>query len=483
MATAHQSGPRFEGDTTYPLTAEERRQFLSQFSFDTEYERDMPDKWRSLGWSEEMIAQSLASHKMTPEEQKKVFESIEKMLDTPYGCRLARESIASGEKYTLGKSQDDNVTGSATPFSSDISINFKTCDTPEQIGATLFHEMRHTQQNSTWNKIRGFRRTDAPTQALSAQAELELDIGSDTAYYAEFKSEYDKFLAYAQNPNGQDVPEGGIEFKPKEGLSSEQLTSAQKSYAFQMAGERMEERFQNTFNTDLEDWRPGEHILSRDIATMQETYKSQDESNESEASAQQSCFDYLRSVKDNNNKKPPQKYTAENLRGLDEYINKEASTLGEDAPLVKEMRSVLKKMQGNHPKLSNQEMGTLSFLLARQYPNLNEHSRNKLAIEAGMAYDSNLSETRKANDPVRDQLMTETQRMTGNPYLTPTYAQEQDIKAGKEVELAQNNEQTTESTQEHGSANTALAGVGKDITAEQVEQATSQTQTETTRDV
>ncbi len=433
------SGALFDGDETYPLSGEERTQFHQSYNY--EPQTRFYDK---------------RSSRLTPTESGTLRLGFDSLLDnSPTARALARESNDSGLRFAPYKFDSDSLAGQNPYFSTLFGIDIDEFETPENAAAVGFHEMYHCQQSHILNTtLRGEHGSDIVPQAISAQLATDVKnelgteiLGFDPAYHAAFNKLRNECLAYAQGQGER--PDDAMRFKPKAGLSELQLQAAQEAYADQESAKIMRERFEKTFETELEDLRPGEHVMSLEIACKQERYRGQGATEE-----EQNAF--------------ADKYKLSNIQ---QCVQKEVERLGKDNPLSGAMQSALAKRERNK-KLTPQEESVLQYAVGTKTPDLNEHHRNVLQLSATANYDAGLSENQKANNPVRDALRTQVQRQINNPYLTPTYQQEQDIKAGREVELAQNNTQTPENTGTKGSTSRTLASAGQDITEAQPEKPT-----------
>ncbi len=438
-------GPLYKGDETYPLSDAEIQEYNNRF---------------------------FIRGNVSEDDAKKMSRGIASTLSYPAGIKRARESLETGATYhvSIGATNMDErgQTIDTLPWNDErINIAPKILsESPESVGSIITHEAIHDEENWFESHFGEKVASDAPTWAYETQ--LASDIYNSTGkrletlnpvYHNDFMNEYNKCLAHAKDPQNTDRPDGATRFKPRDGLSPEIYEIAQKRWAYENASNIMREKFEKTFTTELEDWRPAEHIMSTDIAFQREMYAAQDDASDEEKAA----------FKNRNN--------ISNIRNC---VQSEVERLGKDNPLSGAMNSALSKLE-NKKSLTDKDLAVLNYATAAT-PGLNKHHKNGLSVLAGQVYDIGLSEKQKANDPVRDALQTEIQQRTENPYITPTYQQEQDMKAGKELKVAQNETTTPENAETKGSATRALANAGQNITEQQVENP-NQMQQDITRDV
>ncbi len=419
VATQKQTyGPRFAGDTSYPLSPEEQRVFLDE----------------RIGFFKDV----------TEEQKKLLIESIKTTFETPAGRSAVRTAINSGETFFFTVKDLENASMAAhenlhPAIQGRIYIDPDTFkQLPESIGATALHETMHIQQYAFINFFRSEVSNDAPTQAFSSQMALETfhrtkgktNIGFDHVYQDVFDQEFKACYQYACNP-GAEPPEGMEKFEPTGNVSGKELDEVRRAYAHQMAATRAMKRFEDTFRTPLEDWRPGTHIMSLDIAETQEVYRDNASSLEAENYSNINKLFYT--LSSNKNIGLPT-----NVNLLTTCAQKEAAAVGENTPLGKALLRAAQKLGRKKQRLSPQDIAVLRYATGKHLSNLDEHHRNAIIISAAKIFDTEPRKRDKATDAVRDQLMLETQKVTGNPYLTPTRTQRQAMERGEPLTLASN---------------------------------------------
>lgn len=208
-------------------------------------------------------------------------KSLEEAMKTPTGREQVREIIKSKDEFRVFgfNDSDPGLGGYNNVGSQDVYINLnnKYIHQPKKIGGTILHELLHARQTSETEDSKVL--LDAETQALSYQLDVETKSSNQSVQYQKsFEYNKGKWLRIAKTGR---YPKdfNGLKFKPVQGLSAEELKTAQEMYANQMAS--LETRAQATkdFSKPASEWGKNPSLKYPDygLAAHRESYSMQDD--------------------------------------------------------------------------------------------------------------------------------------------------------------------------------------------------------------
>ncbi len=225
----------FEGQTNHPLSPEELNEFRSRSTVfvkgvDKEeqikiFNRILNDANKSPT-ARSIIRQALQANESFHYDFRKNIAKRDEKGNPKSGFMGGYNSILFRDKITL-----DKVLVNST----------KREDRIESI-STFVHETFHDLQNVD-SFFTDKYLMDAETQAISSQITYEFDK-KDKNYGLHYTQNYKKWLDYAKTGKiPADAPKNFLQFKPIQGLSSEELKEAQKQFAAQMASQETQAKF------------------------------------------------------------------------------------------------------------------------------------------------------------------------------------------------------------------------------------------------
>ena len=258
MSKNSSSEQLFEGQTTHPLSQEEKAELFKKCRLIN------PDENSNQQFS----------------------DAINVLNQTPTGAQTLRYMLEADDTFRFDMKGNPNSTSVAayTPISDVVTFHADLTHEPTQMAMSLAHEATHDLQSS---QTKYFARAlagksvskvlhDAETQALTQQLAYELNVNSssdlqieviaqnnerdglppkeakeaaisytlepDTEYNQVYAASYKMWQEYAHNP--EKTPKGCLKFTPKEGVDIEE---AKEAYVKQMASQHTRAIFAKDF--------------------------------------------------------------------------------------------------------------------------------------------------------------------------------------------------------------------------------------------
>lgn len=253
----------FNKSTMHPLSKDERDAFFERF--------DLTGRNFTFG-----------------SDRRKIRAALNRALETPTGREQARQIInyepkdfkfeiecsSFGDKLLeIRGSRGANVSQRTT------YIHSETLNSVDESAEILMHELKHARQHKgSYSNVQA----DSETQALTVQMGLELGHGSinstDPSYNKSFYINYKKWLDIAKNP--RKTPEGALKFQPSKELSSQELRTAQKLYATQMASVETRSQYIKDFlkgSSKIQKGTDNLHVASYHNRYLRALYEHQDD--------------------------------------------------------------------------------------------------------------------------------------------------------------------------------------------------------------